>query len=333
MPFHMRFEADDLLRCRFGVSPLWETHQALYTLLRPRRHVYHLPWLRRMREPLASLDVSWLSLVVPDRGYHPDFLCPPPSGPLDSFEDELARVRATAPARAREELARSLAETPGAADSARGRAMLADPAGAVRELTAALEQAWHTVLAPDWPRLRALLEADVVFHARRLAEGGLERLFADLHPSLNWADNTLTIRRPGHHSRRLGGRGLMLVPSVFTWPEVIGGFDPPWQATLVYPARGIGGLWHTPPPAASDDALSRLLGPNRAALLTTLDEPASTTTLADRHGLALSSVSAHLRVLRDAGLLTSRREGHRVLYERTPLGTALLGGAARPHLS
>ncbi|KJY43745.1 ArsR family transcriptional regulator, partial [Streptomyces sp. NRRL B-1568] len=198
---------------------------------------------------------------------------------------------------------------------------------AVRELTALFERAWQTLLAPDWPRLRALLEADVIFHARRLAEGGLERVFADLHPMLLWSDGTLTIKRRGHHSRELGGQGLMLVPSVFAWPEVIGGFDPPWQATVVYPARGIGGLWSGPGTEAAG-ALVRLLGANRAALLATLTEPASTSALAHRHGLALSSVSAHLAVLRDAGLLTACRRGRQVLYERTPLGMALAEGSS-----
>ncbi|MGK5731327.1 hypothetical protein [Streptomyces sp. URMC 124] len=74
MPLHMRFEAGDLLRCRFGISPLWETHQCLYTLLRPERHGYHLPWLRRHREAAAELDLAALSLLVPADGYHPDFL-------------------------------------------------------------------------------------------------------------------------------------------------------------------------------------------------------------------------------------------------------------------
>ncbi|MEV4439502.1 DUF5937 family protein [Streptomyces sp. NPDC049577] len=327
MPFHMRFGSEDLLRCRFGISPLWETHQAVYTLLRPERQAYHVPWLRRMREAAGALGLSAITPLVPDGGYHPDFLCPPPRGPLESFEAELARVQATDPERVRTELARSLADTPGAADSPRGRAMLADPAGAVRELTATLERVWHTLLAPDWPRLRELLEADVAFHARRLAEGGLERLFAGLHPSLVWADGTLTIARRGSHDRTLGGDGLLLVPSVFAWPEVIGGFDEPWQATVVYPARGIAGLWTAPDAGArAGEALVRLLGRNRAALLAGLDEPASTTELARRHGLALSSVSAHLGVLRDAGLLTARRSGTRVLYERTPLGSAV----ARP---
>ncbi|MEV6673960.1 DUF5937 family protein [Streptomyces sp. NPDC051162] len=328
MPYRMRFGADDLLRCRFAISPLWETHQAVYTLLSPERQGYHLPWLRRCREAAAGLDLSPITLLNPVRGYHPDFLCPPPEGPLASFEEELARVRTTGLDVVRRELARSLADTPGAARTSAGRVMLADPGAALRQLTALLEQAWHALLAPDWPRLRALLEADVAFHARRLAEGGLEALFADLHPRLVWSGDTLSITRPGEHCRELGGGGLTLVPSAFSWPEVIGGFEPPWPTTVVYPARGIAGLWATPD-ADTAEALVRLLGANRAALLTDLAEPASTTALAHRHGLALSSVSAHLSVLRAAGLLTSRRQGHQVLYERTPLGTALVGGADR----
>lgn len=62
-------------------------------------------------------------------------------------------------------------------------------------------------------------------------------------------------------------------------------------------------------------------------------KPCGTTALAHRLRLAPSSVSAHLATLREAGLLLSRRYGHQVLYERTPLGIALLaggGGAQSP---
>ena len=118
------------------------------------------------------------------------------------------------------------------------------------------------------------------------------------------------------------------MPSVFVWPDVVSGFAPPWQPTVLYPARGMGGLWQRPT-TDSAEALARLLGANRAAVLGELDEPASTTALAARLRLAPSSVSAHLSALRDAGLLTSRRVRHQVLYERTPLGIALLGGGAQ----
>lgn len=329
MPLHMSFGTDDLLRCRFAISPLCQTHEAVRTLLRSERHGYHLPWLRRIRSAVAGLDLSLLALFMPIRGYTPDFLGPPPEVPYPTFEEELARMRATDPDTARREIGLSLTWLPGGADSPAGRALLDDPARAVELLAELTERVWHALLAPDWPRVRALLEADVAYRARRLADGGLELLFADLRPALSWADGRLTVRTRagGPEVQRLDGRGLLLMPNVFVWPDVISGFAPPWQPTVIYPARGVGGLWQESAEGAAD-ALVRLLGANRAAVLSALEEPAATTALAQRLGLAPSSVSAHLAVLRAAGLLTSRRDGHRVLYERTPLGIALLGGDA-----
>jgi DNA-binding transcriptional ArsR family regulator len=325
MALHMRFGSDDLLRCRFALSPLCETHEAVRTLHRPERHGYHLPWLRRMRSAVAGLDLRPLWLFMPQPGYTPDFLGRPPATPSPSFEDELALLRGTDPALAREEMARSLAFSPGATRSPLARELLADPAGAIRRLADLTEQAWRALLAPDWPRLRTLMESDIAYRSRRLAIGGLQELFADLHPKLVWADGTLTLRTRAAFpdEQRLDGQGVLMMPSIFVWPDPVSGFAAPWQPTVIYPARGMGGLWQTP--QAPSDALVRLVGRTRAAILGALDEPASTTALADRHGLALSSVSAHLSVLRDAGLLSSRRQGHQVLYERTALGIALAG--------
>ncbi|MFF8647377.1 DUF5937 family protein [Streptomyces griseoluteus] len=324
MASHLHFGEDDFLNCRFAVSPLWETHDAVRTLRRPDRQGYHVPWLRRIRTAAAGLDLAPLWLLMPRRGHSPDWLGAPPIGPAATFEEEIAAVRAADPEAAREDTARSLACTPGALASEQGRAWLADPVRMVRELADALEVAWRVLVEPEWPRLRALLEADVAFHSRRLAEVGLGTLLPELDPRLSWDGRTLTLPG-GVYERRLGGRGLVLMPSVFCWPDVITGFDPPWQPALVYPARGVGGLW-AEPGTRTPEALVRLLGRNRAAVLAALDDPASTTALAHRLGLAASSVSSHLSVLRDSGLLTSRRYGHQVLYERTPLGMALAAG-------
>ncbi|MFG2878178.1 DUF5937 family protein [Streptomyces sp. NPDC048337] len=327
MGFHFRFGPGDLLRCRFSLSPRWETQEAVRVLLRPDRQSYHLPWLRQVRAAAEGLDLRPLWLLMPKKGHNPDFLSPPPLGPSVTFEQELARIRAASPEAAREDLRRSLACTAGALDSDIGQRMLADPARAVRELADLYERAWEALVAPHWPRLRGLMEADVLFHSRRLAAGGLEALFDGLHPDLRWHGDTdtLTIDKPGHHDRALGGDGLLLMPSAFVWPEVVGGYDPPWQPTLVYPARGIGALWAAST-AAAPDSLARLLGRARAGVLCALGEPDSTTGLARRLGLAPSSVSAHLRVLHAAGLLVSARHGHQVLYERTPLAIALTTG-------
>lgn len=71
----------------------------------------------------------------------------------------------------------------------------------------------------------------------------------------------------------------------------------------------------------------RLIGVTRATLLTGLDEPASTTWLARRHELAPGTVSEHLKVLREAGLVVGERHRHEVRYRRTRLGSALTRGS------
>ncbi|MYW67668.1 helix-turn-helix domain-containing protein [Streptomyces sp. SID8379] len=326
MPLHLRFGQSDLARCRFALSPLWETQEAIRTLKRPERHGYHLPWLRRIRAAADELDLARLWLLMPQRGHTPDFLGPPPIGPAATFDEEIALVRATDPEVARRDFAHSLACTPGAADSPAGRALLAEPARAVRELADTMERAWHVLVEPEWPRLRALLEADVAYHSRRLAQVGLEGLLAELHPRIGWDPATLTLTaRAAGHRRSLDGQGLVLLPSVFSWPDVVSGFEAPWQPTVAYPARGVGGLW-TRAAGTTPEALAGVLGRGRADVLCALDAPMSTSALAHTLGRAPSSVSAHLTALRDAGLLTAHRYGHQVLYERTALGGALLTG-------
>lgn len=322
--YSLRFGPADPFNCRFAVSPSWETQAAVRMLTHPGASDQHRPWLRRGLSLAPALGLGPLRLLMPRHGYTPDFLAPAPAGPAATFEQEIARIRATDPAQAHAEMSRSLADTPGAAGTETGGALLADPAAAVRTLADAKARAWEALVAPYWPRVRALLAADIAHHARRLADGGLALLFAGLHPRVAWRDGTLTVDCRWEQVRELRGEGVTLVPSAFVWPDVAAGFEPPWPAALVYPARGVGALWTTAerPP----DALVRLLGANRAAVLGALAEPAGTSELALRLGLAPSSVSAHLSALRGAGLLASYRVRHQVLYERTPLGEALETG-------
>ncbi|MFB9236413.1 ArsR/SmtB family transcription factor [Plantactinospora siamensis] len=326
MAVTLRFGPADLLRCRFAVSPMLETLSAI-RLLSPREGVGpHGRWLDT--RDTRDLDLRPIALLQPRRGYTPDFLSPPPAGPLARFEDELAAVAATDHERVRAELRRSLADTPGAADSAAGRRLLGPPAEVLPMLVSLVRRAWEVLVEPVWPQVRGLLERDVAFQSRRLAEGGLDRLFAELHPRLRWHNGVLTREYGDHEHRELRGEGLALVPSVFKWDQVVVVVDPPWQPTVIYPARGLGTLWQPRSPGRHA-ALGRLLGRTRAALLTGLDEPASTTVLAHRHALAAGTVSEHLSVLRDAGFVAGDRHRHEVRYRRTPLGDAAVGQPAR----
>lgn len=84
----------------------------------------------------------------------------------------------------------------------------------------------------------------------------------------------------------------------------------------------------TPAPAPAPASLGRLIGHTRAALLAALTDPATTSGLADRCHVPLSTASDHLAALRAARLITTHRAGHALQHQRTDLGDALLYAAA-----
>jgi DNA-binding transcriptional ArsR family regulator len=204
------------------------------------------------------------------------------------------------------------------------RALPGDPAVARDVLADQLELVWHRLIAPRWPRFREVLAADIRHRTRVLGEHGVAAVFETLHPRVRVAGDSVLVDVVARERLELDERGLLLVPGVFTWPSVGVVTVPPWQPTLLYPARGVADLWTTR--AEPPDALAGVLGRTKATLLTALDRPATTTELAGRLDLAAATVSAHLTALRTAGLAASTRSGHRVLYHRTELGDALCAG-------
>jgi Family of unknown function (DUF5937)/Helix-turn-helix domain len=321
MSITFRFRAEDLLQCRFAISPLGETAAALRSLVMPGREGYHLPWQRQVRGRLPELGIEPLLAVLAVRGYQPDFLSPPPAGPFTEIDAELDRVRATAPERVAAELDLSLGAPAGRA-ARHGPELAADPAQ-VRDLLAAmLRRAWSALVEPWWPQLREVLDADITFRARQLADAGVSVTLNDLDPKVSWRDGVLRIAITARENLDVAGETLVLIPNVFGWPAAAVAFDPP---AVTYPARSIARLWQ--PPAQSGGDLARLIGKTRAALLTALAEPASTTGLAARCQIPVSSASEHLAVLRATGLVATTRTGRFLVHQRTPLGVALSGGS------
>jgi DNA-binding transcriptional ArsR family regulator len=319
------FGRHDPARVRFAVSPLWETFAAVRVLTEPQRRSYHLPWLEAVRPKLEQIDIELLLALSPRAGWTPDFLTPVPTGPGTTVAEQLARVRATPPELVARELRLSLTQRGDQPAPAAARRLLRDPERARHLVADVLEQCWQLLIAPHWSRLRDLLDADVTYRTRMLGDYGLERVIPELHPRVRWNTRSVTITGNLAARRALDGAGLVLLPSAFAWPDILVIIEPPAQPTLVYPARGIAELWK---PAATprSAALASLLGATRATLLQSLAEAASTVTLARRHGLSAGTVSEHLSTLHNAGLITRCRQRHTVLYQHTPLGSALANG-------
>ncbi len=321
-----RFHTEALTRVRFAISPMFEMIRSTKALMDPASAALHLPWVERALPAVADLDLSPLFALQSAPEYNPDFVNPPPSSPLAEFEDELATMLATPPRQIAAEVrfAYRGAELPAVLEP-----FVTRPKRAVDGLAELMREYWRRTHAESWPRLRSLLEHDVLYRSRQIADGGTARLFCDLDPGVAWSDGVLRIDcGECDTDLDLDERGLLLVPSVFVWPKVTMLTLEPWQPTLSYPARGIGMLWSPEQANPAPDALERLVGSTRATLLAALDSPRTTTELAGELGLTPGGVSQHLTVLRDAGLVRGRRVARSVLYLRSPEGDVLVEASA-----
>lgn len=308
---------DDVGAVRFGLSPLCELGLSLRAIADPSRFPLQVGWLRRTEASRKRLDLDALMALIDDRGWTPDFLNPRPESPLTRLDDEFAVLAATPPEALRADLIAVHGRVPevyaGSADRA------------VQRMLDALGRLWETCFEPYWPRMRAVLEADIVYRGRQVAQSGVAAMLNGLTSRVTYEHGALDIALadPTSRTRRVGGEGLTLVPTMFTRRgSAPVGDGPPM---IMYPARGQGALWEAEP-VANPAAVAAVLGEIRTALLTALAEPASSTELGVRFGVTASAVNQHLRVLRDAGLATSTRYGRSVLYLRSELGTALLTG-------
>ncbi|HEV2254994.1 MAG TPA: DUF5937 family protein [Streptosporangiaceae bacterium] len=331
---------EDLTMSRFALSPLWELTHALRLLARPPHEPVLRPWLVRARDRYRALaretDVGVILALLPP-GWGADFISPVPAAVSTTIGDLLDQVRSTPVEQAHREVAAALRRQP-AVDPRVERILTGDRVtGYVADVLAA---AWQVLLEPEWHTLRAILERDVVYRAGQLTSRGWAAALGDLHPELAWERGQIVLSRMTEYAdAALGGRGLLFIPSVFIWPKLALGLDPPWPPALIYPARGVAALWERPgrvaaaggTAAAGATALDRLLGPSRAAILITLEEPASTTQLVATLGQSLGGIGDHLAVLREAGLISRARSGRSVLYRRTPVGDALVAADGGMH--
>jgi DNA-binding transcriptional ArsR family regulator len=312
----------DLARVRFAHSPVEELVASLRVLQDPGRQLMYGRWVAATRGRLGGLRLDLLAALAPTGRYLPAFLFPPSTRPWGVLSEELAQIAASPPAMVRAELdkVREGAPLPAVLEP-----LYDDPAGQLPAVVEEMARYWEAAVEPVWPRVRGLCAADLAYRMEQFAAGGLAGVLADLHPDLGFADELLRVDKPHHCSHRfdLAGTGIVLVPCAFTWPSLsvdCCGVD---QPALIYPPRGVAELWEDTM-AEQPDPLSALVGRTRASLLAILSVPGTTTQLAERLELSPAAVSQHLKILKDAALVTAHRRGRMVLYQRTPAATTLL---------
>jgi DNA-binding transcriptional ArsR family regulator len=319
----------DLLRCRFAISPVNEVVEVARALANPTARATHSAWLRRHAAPLQRVandqDLRPLLALLHPSGLTPDFLRPLPRRSAGEIDVELEQIGSAANERVRAEVDRCL-EARGPVGQEVERSLRSR--GAARMLAELLSALWGELVSPAWRQIRDCLERDILYRSRALAGGGLVAVFNDLAPLVTLEGQRLIVHQHTDRARPLDGAGLLLMPSAFTWQPVASILDEPTApVTLCYPARGTGAMWFR---SSSDRTagLRSLIGGTRAQILEAIDEHMHTTALALQLGRSPGNIADHLAVLRRSGLVRRTRLGLHVIYMRTPLGEALVRGAA-----
>lgn len=313
----------DIQAVRFGISPGHELAHAVRALMRPQQHPLQWGWLRGVRERLPQDGIDLLAAVIGDDGYMPDFLTAMPTWDMTP-EAELDALRSTPLDPMRVDFGKMVLRSTGSRQVAL-RQMQERPSRARAMIADAWQDVWDAAIAPVWPQLERLLRSDIAVRSRTIAASGISAMAGDLHPDVSWGDGAVRVRLRRHSEHvDCRGSGLVLVPSVMSSRGCMVLTEPPAQPTLFYPARGVTAGWARST-TETEAALGALLGPARAEILLGAGASRTTSQVARDTGLAASTASHHLTVLRDAGLITSERDGSRMLHLRTPLGEAMVG--------
>jgi DNA-binding MarR family transcriptional regulator len=324
----IHFTMEDLARVRVAPSadPLWETLLSLHLLGKSDGAVVFGDWKRRTGPRAADHVLRILFELAPPWGYSADFLTPTAGSP--DIAAGIDTILCTARTRLRNDVgylasARRL--------SAPTRALAAGERDALDRLGRALRSYFDLGLRPYWDVIQVHVDTDRSLRARTLTQGGVELLLSSLHPTIRWASPELAVSYPIDRDIYLQGRGLVLIPSFFCWLSPVTLQDSGLPPVLVYPIDHALG-WSRPATGESSSRpLATLLGKTRAAVVETLaGMPGCTTTeLAGRLRLPLSTASRQAAVLREAGLVTRHQEGRSVLHTLTPLGVAVHQGGNR----
>jgi DNA-binding transcriptional ArsR family regulator len=322
----IHFTSEDLARTTLAEEPdpMWELLLSAHQLQVREGVAHYGQWRDRTRRQLPRVATRLLELTPP-HGYSPDFLTP--DDQPATFDEALEQVLSTPRRRIHQELdllAVRRPRTTWARELASGRP------DAVRGLGHALRAYHQYAVAPYWESIRSLVRADHQQQASHLSGAGVQELLGKLHPSVEWKAPVLEISGFADRELHLDGRGLLLQPSVFCWKTPTKLHDPQLQPVLVYPVQHVPGLLRRTAEESRSRPLAALLGTTRAAALDAIADGCTTTELAARCQISLAGASRQAAILRDAGLITTRRAGQAVQHDLTQLGRAVLTGGFAP---
>jgi DNA-binding transcriptional ArsR family regulator len=326
-----------------GLSPLAELMACLHSVAEPEHHLDVRPWLERVNADLSAESKSLLAVYAPLWNRRRCRVLLPLEPPLGrTLEQELARLEAlplddfvtvVAPGvhggvfDTRDLLTDESVRSAYVLSSERrsfsrgelARRLLQNPQQMRAGLLELLRRCAAEFFDAEWARVQHRLESECTRVRARIQALSLPEALASLSPNAVAGQNPPAVVFDKLQSLRADpqGRRCLLVPSAHARPHLIVKDDPPYPVVVHFPVERTDSA--NPAERATLAQvrlrLAILSEPARLELCRHLvNEPITTSDLSVRTGMTSPQVSRHLGRLREAGLLTSRRDGRQIYH-------------------
>jgi DNA-binding transcriptional ArsR family regulator len=357
--FRLRATATELVS--FAYSPVLEAALSLHVIAGPKHHALQHGWVRRVRRLPVGLRRRVEAFRFAALTDVPDFLLPSSDGVFLSFAEELERLRALEPELVAFEFLRPMVDHGGnrdpellsdprvrqlverrsanlGGDPSLARLIFDDPAELQDRFAALLSDYWEAAFEQEWNRLEPRLAAAVTEAGAWIAADGIYSLLTRFAPRLevDRERELFGLDLPHDHLVEITAENkLSLVLSAYVWPHVRINCDAPFPLSVVIPAPF---LAREARPQIADSELLQLLRAvgeetRLRALRLLAEAPRSTRELAPLLDISEAGLSKHLRLLADAGVLESHREGYYIVYELVPARLAQLSRTLSDYVS
>ena len=337
-------------RIQFVYSPLNELFRSLHVLLNPRHHGMNIDWALEAQRSLTDDFFNQLHYfeLIYELGTPPIF--------FNNFEqlttnldDEIDNLKQFSSHEDPQVVVKSLVQVaqqrenqfiPKMAKSLEWRdyqptnphQLLKDlsvnPAKVYEQLFAFIADYRNRVFDQTWAdrSLSQFLVNEIKDQSKYLRDNGFVKLVNHLEVDrLHWQQDQLIVTKPFDQQIDLGNHDvILLVPSYFVWPHLFvdrfaGG------VTITYDALNKIKTKVNPDELVS--VFKALSDPVRLRMLKYLaDEPLTTQSLGQIMTMSASTVSHHLKLLKQAGLVKTQKDRKFVLYSPTSLIDDLIPG-------
>lgn len=328
----------------FTYSPLHECLMSLHVLSNPKHHPAHLKWAIQTKRRLPAPLMATLHQV--GQGFRKFLMLADvpevdPEADFRTCEDELAGLEAMTPETFAVRMMHRLADgeaTLRALASASDRdklmagidwrtdaerraisELLSEPARVQARVLAALRAYWELAFAAKFAEIEPLLIQDITEKGWQMEREGPVSLVCNLSDCITYdsARNSLVIHKEVEASLDVEQMQAFSVgPSYFVSPHLIVDVDPTHFVLYYDISASDPSARPGIPPAALQVVLKALSHETRLNILRLLAEDTySTQELAQRLHFTEPTISHHLSVLKNAGLIQGRNEGYYILYD------------------